>query len=142
MDAAIEGYAARGVEPMVVSIHSFTPVLRGVERPWPIGVLYAADDRTARPLLQALAGDPDLTVGDKLMLGDNQPYDMRNAHGYTLEYHALPRSLPNVLIEFRQDLIDTPAGVEKWSAILHRALETVLADPRWAGRGEPATSRP
>ncbi len=41
---------------VVLSIHSFTPQLRGrAPRPWQIGVLYANDTRLAQPLLDCLA---------------------------------------------------------------------------------------
>ncbi len=121
VEEAIEGYLARGIEPVVISVHSCTPVLRGHERPWHIGVLWARDARIAGPLIATLGQDPDLCIGD------NEPYDMQNAHGFTLEHHAIPRGLAHVLIEFRQDLIDTRAGAHRWSEILLDGLRPALA---------------
>lgn len=120
VDAAIEGFLARGIAPAVISVHSCTPVLRGQERPWHIGVLWAHDGRIAKPLIGTLARDPDLCIGD------NEPYDMQNAHGFTLEHHAIPRGLAHVLIEFRQDLIDTTAGAHRWSEVLLDGLRPAL----------------
>ena len=52
-----------------LSIHSFTPVMQGEGRPWHVGVLWDLDDRAPRPLIDMLAADPLLSVGD------NEPYD-------------------------------------------------------------------
>lgn len=102
---------------VLVSMHSFTPRLGGVARPWQLGVLWHKDGRLARPLLAALRAEPDLVVGD------NEPYDARTGEGYTLDAHAAPVGLPHVLIEIRQDLIDTPAK----AAALADRLAPILA---------------
>ena len=39
------------IVPVLVSIHSFTPEMKGVKRPWEIGILWDRDDRFAKPLL-------------------------------------------------------------------------------------------
>jgi predicted N-formylglutamate amidohydrolase len=62
-----------------------------------------------------------------IAVGDNEPYSGRDAHGYTLRRHAQPRNLPNVLVEVRQDLIDTPKGVAKWVKVLGESMAPVLA---------------
>ena len=53
----------------IFSVHSFTPVMQGHVRPWHVGVLWDLDDRVARPLIDMLAEDATLIVGD------NEPYD-------------------------------------------------------------------
>ena len=124
--AAMEGLLGRmgkgGLVPAVVSLHSFTPSLKGFPRPWHVGVLWAEDDRIPVPLMDNLARDPDLCVGD------NQPYSGKHRYGYSIETHALPKGRPNALIEVRQDLIDTRAKAEAWAERLARALVPVL-DP-------------
>ncbi len=108
--------------PAVISIHSFTPVMKGFERPWHIGVLYNADGRIAMPLMDRLGRNPDITVGDNL------PYSGYDLFGNTIEIHAMPQGRPNILLEIRQDLIDTHHGAEKWAGIIADALAPVLAD--------------
>ncbi|MEX2615085.1 MAG: N-formylglutamate amidohydrolase [Alphaproteobacteria bacterium] len=108
--------------PAVISVHSFTPVMKGFERPWHIGVLYNADARIARPLMSRLAAVPEVTVGDNL------PYSGYDLFGNTIETHAMPQGRPNILLEIRQDLIDTRHGAEKWAGIVADALAPVLAD--------------
>ena len=50
--------------PIFISIHSFTPVLNGVSRPWEMGVLWDADRVTAEIFLHDL-GVAGYHVGDK-----------------------------------------------------------------------------
>lgn len=113
--------AAAGVAPVIVSMHSCTPVMNGHARPWHIGVLWNEDGRVARPLIAALARLPGVTVGD------NEPYSGRDGHGFTLPHHAEQRGLPHVLIEVRQDLIGDPAGIISWSEILDQTLGALIA---------------
>ena len=62
-------------------------------------------------------------------VGDNEPYSGRDFHGYTLQRHADMRGLANLLIEIRQDLIDTHHGVAQWSEVLAVTLRDILAEP-------------
>lgn len=118
--AALGDLAARRHDTVIASIHSYTPQLRGRPlRPWHIGVLYAHDDRLARPLLDILHAQPDLCVGD------NQPYH-GHLEGDAIERHALADGRPNVLIEIRNDLIETPQQQAGWGARLAPLLETAL----------------
>jgi predicted N-formylglutamate amidohydrolase len=106
--AAVDLALATGRAPMLIPIHSFTPVWRGDPRPWQVGLLWDADPRLALPLIDALAADPELTVGD------NEPYKGA-LHGDTLYHHARLRGLAHALIEVRQDLIATPDGIVAWA---------------------------
>lgn len=122
VETVVEARLAAGTVPALVSLHSFTPVFAGHERPWHVGVLWAHDARIAGPLLERFRAQGDLVVGD------NEPYSMRDPHGYTVETHAIPRGLPYVLIEIRQDLIDTPRGAAEWSDRVTNALTPILAE--------------
>ncbi len=115
--------SARGPGPAIVSMHSFTPVMREVERPWQVGILWNEDARLAAPLMARLRAQG-------FVVGDNEPYSAREGHGHTLAVHAAPRGLANVLIEVRQDLIDTHHGAQEWSDRLGEALSSVFAGPR------------
>jgi len=121
IERTIEGFLARGISPAIISMHSFTPVMRGFQRPWEIGVLWGEDGRMAIPLMEALRADG-------IVVGDNEPYSGRNMHGYTIETHALARGLPNVLIEVRQDLIGARAQAEAWAERLAPHLQALIAD--------------
>jgi predicted N-formylglutamate amidohydrolase len=114
--------AAMGRHPVLalVSMHSFTPVMDGFERPWQIGILWDQDGRLPVPFMEALRARG-------IAVGDNAPYSGRDVQGYTLRRHAEAHGLPNVLIEVRQDLIDTHHGAAEWTAILGETLVPVLA---------------
>jgi predicted N-formylglutamate amidohydrolase len=118
--AALDRALAAGHPPVFVTVHSFTPIWRGWPRPWQVGILWDADDRFARPLLDGLAAEPGLTVGD------NEPYDGALA-GDTVDRHATARGLANALIEIRQDLIVTEEGAEAWADRFARLLRPLIA---------------
>ncbi len=105
---AIHKAMAAGHPPVIVTVHSFTPIWRGWARPWHVGILWDADDRFARPLLEGLEAE------DGLVVGDNEPYDGALA-GDTVDRHATIRGLANALIEIRQDLIADDRGAEEWA---------------------------
>jgi len=109
--------------PALISIHSFTPVMRDFVRPWHIGVLWADDPRIAAPLLAALRGEAALVVGD------NQPYSAREPRGYTVSRHAHAPGFPHVAVELRQDLVGDEAGAREWAERLARVFAPILADP-------------
>lgn len=118
----LDGFAARGVVPVILSIHSFTPVFKGAARPWHFGILWNRDPRVPRALIAALAQAPGVVVGD------NEPYSGRDEYGYTIENHGAKRGLPHVLIEVRDDLIRDESGVAHWAGVLGDALAPILAD--------------
>ncbi|HWJ74594.1 MAG TPA: N-formylglutamate amidohydrolase [Kaistia sp.] len=99
-----------------VTLHSFTPVYRGVARPWHVGLIEADDRRLAEPMLAALEADPALVVGD------NQPYSAKDNVDYTIRRHGRNRDLPHVMIEVRNDLLRTPSDIEAWTRRLGDAL--------------------
>ena len=119
---ALNALMTRRADPVLLSIHSFTPQLKGRPmRPWEVGVLYADDDRLARALLTVLSGEKDLTIGD------NEPY-LGHLPGDAVDTHALQHGHLNVLIELRNDLIDTEAQQKAWAQRLAPLLEQALAD--------------
>lgn len=118
--AAIAEQIARLRQPVLLSIHSFTPVLKDRPRPWHVGILWNQDGRLALPLIDALRAEGDLCVGD------NQPYSGRDL-AYSMNVHAGARGLLHAGIEIRQDLIDTPEGAHAWAARLARILSKLVA---------------
>jgi len=112
----------RGPPPAIIAIHSYTPVMAGVARPWHAGILWSRDPRLAVPLLGALRALPGLEIGD------NQPYSGQEL-GYTIGRHADRQGLPHVSVEIRQDLVADEAGALRWADILAEALGPILAQP-------------
>ncbi len=107
---------------VLLSIHSFTRQLRGrPPRPWEIGVLFAEDDRFARPLIRQLQ-----TAGD-MCIGINKPYG-GHLDGDAIDKHASAHNRPNALIEVRNDLIADHAGQIVWAERLAPILTAALAE--------------
>ncbi|HAH11009.1 MAG TPA: hypothetical protein DCL54_14985 [Alphaproteobacteria bacterium] len=125
----LEDAEAQGIKPIILSIHSFTPTWRGQPRPWDFAILSARRDRRlADPMLAALRAIEGLTIGD------NQPYS-GELENDTLSVHGLAMGLPHALIEVRQDLIDTNAGVEAACNLLVPVIMQAIANlyPNLAG---------
>jgi len=116
--AEIDAATVQNFVPVIISMHSFTPVWKGFRRPWEVGVLWDKDDRLARPLLAALA-----RAG--LNAGDNEPYD-GELEGDCLNIHGTKRGLPHVLIEIRQDLVATDAAALAFAARLKPIIDEAL----------------
>lgn len=120
---AIEEQVARlreaGPGPAVVAVHSFTPVLEGVSRPWQMGILWDADRRFAEAVIRLLreAG---------FVVGDNEPYSGKAPQDYTIDTHGEAAGLPHVGIEIRQDLVDGDEGARAIAAVIAQALEHAL----------------
>jgi predicted N-formylglutamate amidohydrolase len=103
-----------------VSIHSMTPVMAGIPRPWQISLSSYQDRSLADPLLAALREPGDIVVGD------NQPYDLDPSVDYSTPYHALRRGLPHLQIEFRQDEVTDASGQERWARRLSSAMSAAI----------------
>lgn len=129
----IVGSRAGSMVPVLISVHSFTPVYRGVKRPWDIGVLHRADNRLATLMLEILRADGDLCVGD------NEPYRIALDEDYTVPIHAERRGIPYVMFEIRQDHLESQAGVDAWAERLGTALRVALTHPSLDGHGTRAT---
>lgn len=111
---------SRRDDVVVCAVHSFTPQLKGrAPRPWEVGVLYAGDDRLAKPFIAACRAQG-------WCVGDNEPY-AGHLPGDAVDRHALQGGRPNVLIEVRNDLVADGAGLALWAANLAPILKDVLA---------------
>ena len=113
---------ASGAPPFILSVHSFTPVLHGRVRPWHVGILWDMDGRVARPLMDMLAADKNLVVGD------NEPYDGA-LRGDTMFRHAIVNGFAHALVEIRQDLITDRQGALAWAGRLAPIVEEINRRP-------------
>ncbi|HEX6112814.1 MAG TPA: N-formylglutamate amidohydrolase [Geminicoccaceae bacterium] len=112
----------RGCVPVIISMHSFTPRMGHIWRPWHAAVLWDTDPRLSAPVLARLRREPGLHVGD------NEPYSGRFPVGYSIPFHAARPRLPHVTFEIRQDLIETRETAEAWGERLAGVLREPLSD--------------
>jgi predicted N-formylglutamate amidohydrolase len=124
IEAMLGGFRSRGVVPLLVAVHSFSPTLAGDTRPWHAGVLWDRDEANARRLLTRLRAQKGLVIGD------NEPYSGKHPANYTIDHHAKAHGLPHVCIEVRQDLLSSPAGIERWVRLLASLIGDILAEPQ------------
>lgn len=118
---AVAGLVSARLQPVLISVHSFTPQLKGrPPRPWHVGVLYAGDKRLADPFLARLR-KTDMVVGD------NEPYS-GHLPGDTMDQHALRHGHAHVLIEIRNDLIEGLSGQKEWAETLAPILTAAIDD--------------
>tara|TARA_R110000751_G_scaffold271365_6_gene371584 strand:- start:79735 stop:80544 length:810 start_codon:yes stop_codon:yes gene_type:complete len=119
----IEQRMKAGRRPVLVTIHTFTPVYHGKPRAVELGILHDKDSRLADALLAAAEERSSLKVER------NEPYGPQHGVTHTLQKHALPLHLLNVMIEIRNDLAcreeDRKAVGAQMVAMLQAALDQV-----------------
>ncbi len=121
IESQLHRLRANGQVPVLIAVHSFTPVMDGFQRPWHLGLLWNRDPRLRDGLLKVLGGDPTVVVGD------NEPYTGQT-HNYTADRHGSDLGLPHISLELRQDLIDTHHEAERWAGFLSDKLRQVIAE--------------
>lgn len=108
--------ARSGRATRLVTVHSFTPVFLGQKRPWHVGVLYDAAKDFGEAILAGLGADGTLNAAA------NEPYVIARDGDYAIPVHGDDRGIPAALIEIRQDLVATDAGIAEWADRLAGAI--------------------
>lgn len=107
---------------LVVALHSFTPAMNGLDRPWRFGVLHLGASAFSDAMLARLRAEPDIGP-----VGDNEPYRM-DGTDFTVPHHAIARGLDYLELEVRQDLIAHEKGQAAVAGRLARLLPLALGD--------------
>ena len=108
----------------LLSIHSFTHSLAGIDRPWSIGVCYRLDAQLARSWCDALISRINLAPagtssnGVDGLVGDNEPYEIEVNCDYTIPVQGESRGIPSIMLELRQDKVQDEPGVQAWSDLI------------------------
>lgn len=118
---ALAAQIAKTPQPVIVTIHSFTPIYHGVARQVEYGVLHDSDTRLADAMLQTAAQHTSAIVQR------NDPYGPEHGVTHTLEVHALPKGYLNVMLEIRNDLIRTAEAQEAAGDMIAAWLVDALA---------------
>ena len=123
IEQTLDDREKRSVPTVLVCVHSFTPALNGVDRPWHIGILFNRSDELATLLAKHLRVEaPDAVIGI------NEPYIVADDEDNTIPRFGEARGLPHVLIEIRNDLIRDTEGQTRWGNILTQSLQHCLEE--------------
>jgi len=121
LSACLDARASAPRPPVVLTVHSFTPVYAGVKRDVQLGILHDADTRFSDALLTAAE------AGFSLVIRRNEPYGPRDGVTHTLVTHGILRGLLNAMVEIRNDLIASTDDRRTMAARLSRCAVTALA---------------
>ena len=133
-DAIRQLLDARGTRAnRLLIIHSFTPSLAGIERPWSVGVCYRLDTSWAAQDASWAAQDANwaaqwlaaLRARLTESVGDNQPYEVQQHTDYTLPVHSEARQLPGIMLEIRQDKLQDHDAVQRWGELIDQCWSSM-----------------
>jgi predicted N-formylglutamate amidohydrolase len=102
----LDSRAAQRRRAIPVSIHSFTRIYKGKERAVELGLLFDRDAWLANLLVRSFP-----SINTQL----NEPYGPKDGVMHLMNFHAAPRGLRHLMIEIRNDLIETERGQQEWA---------------------------
>lgn len=118
LEGFLDDRACRRSLSIPVSVHSFTPVYKGVERKLELGLLFDRDPWLANQLVKAFP---------KIDVRLNEPYGPKDGVMHLMNLHAAPRGLKHLMLEIRNDLIEHTRGQEEWAQRLSVPFIQALA---------------
>lgn len=119
IDRLILSRVVRGVRPLLFSVHTFTPELRGRRRSFEVGVLYDRHARLAHRLARRLRG-----AG--LDVRYNQPYSGKRGLMYSAERHGTHHDLPCLELEVNQGLFARRSAASRLGRVVADGLGELL----------------
>jgi len=104
---------------LLITIHSFTPVFNGTPRSVELGIVHGQDPQFAQSMLERAPSSPyDIRL--------NEPYGPDDGVTHTLDLHGAGSGLLSVMIEVRNDLIETPEAETRMAGFLVRWVSDTL----------------
>ncbi len=122
---ALHGEIARriavGRAPVIVTIHSFTPIYFGKPRAVEFGVIHDQDAGLAQAVVLAAQSMTSLRVAL------NEPYSAADSVTHTLRLQATPYGLRNVMLEVRNDLLTDAGAVAQMAETIAAVLRAAIS---------------
>jgi predicted N-formylglutamate amidohydrolase len=118
---ALDTTIARVTHSVIVTIHSFTPVYHGIPRAVEIGILHDSDTRLADAMLDVASTHTSADVRR------NEPYGPEHGVTHTLREHGLKGGHLNVMLEVRNDLVETPDQQASMGALIAKWIVDACA---------------
>lgn len=121
LEEVVKKAMATDQPPLMVTVHSFVPVYKGQKRSVEVGFLHDEDSRFVDAIL-------DADDGAKYVVARNEPYGPEDGVTHTLRYHAIPNDIPNVMIEIRNDLIETDQQIDDMADYLRDVIAKAVSN--------------
>ena len=116
---------ARDRPRLLVSIHSFTPMMGQQRRHMHAGFLANRMPEVAERFMATIGA-----AAPELVLSMNEPYTVDDISDYTVPVHGEGNRLPHVLVEVRNDQLQDPASIRRWAGLLAIAIrDTEAGEP-------------
>ena len=116
--ASVDDELEKRDHPVLITVHSFTPIYHGNKRAVGVGILHDEDSRLADAMLANQKFD------DGVIVARNDPYGPEDGVTHTLQLHTQGTDYLNVMVEIRNDLIDAKASQKHYADQL---VETIKA---------------
>lgn len=134
IDRAILRQVTRGVRPLLMAVHTFTPVYEGRRRDLDMGVLFDRSRRHAALLIRGLKREG-------FRVRANEPYSGEAGMMYSIERHGTHHGLPCLELEMNQALFRDRRAADRLAPKVARALAPLLALQRATRRERAASAR-
>lgn len=108
--------------PILVTIHSFTALYYGKLRDAEVGIIHEEDNRLAVKMVQLAQAHTDFKVSL------NEPYSKSDGVAHTLDVYGTRNGLINVMIEVRNDLLETTDQQNEITRILTNLLQQSIVE--------------
>jgi predicted N-formylglutamate amidohydrolase len=131
VDRAILRLVVHGVRPLLLAVHSFTPVYEGRRREFDLGVLFDRSRVHAELLLRGLRREG-------FVVRENEPYSGLAGMMYAIHRHGTHHDLPCLELEMNQALFRRRGAAARLAPKIARALAPVLILQRRGRRGSEA----
>jgi len=118
IDREIAHRLSHGVRPVLLAIHTYTPVWKGRPRRFDAGVLYDENRREAACLVAALR-----KTG--LEVRYNQPYSGKRGLMYSIDRHGRHHRLPCLELEINQALFSQPRRTATLARTVARGMREI-----------------
>ena len=117
LEEELDDVVARAIDPLIISIHSFTPnPYSSAQRELDIGLLWKVNEE------EAAFVKTEIERIHPYHIELNEPYSALKLN-HTMDRHVLPRGLRHITLEVKQDLIDTEAKALVMADHLTKALK-------------------
>lgn len=104
--------------PLLVSLHSFTPIWNNHIRTMDIGVLFDRDEELAHICTELLQQEG-------FFVEENKPYSGKNGLIYSAHRHGTEKNIPYIELEFNQSIICTPQRIKRVADKISRVFSTL-----------------